>query len=48
MQAEQFERKAKQLDAEKAELERKLDDMTQKYTSVKAELQTTLQGLEDL
>lgn len=48
MRSEQFERKAKQLESEKFELERRVEDMTTKYNAVKAELATTLQGLEEL
>jgi prefoldin subunit 5 len=48
MNAEVFERKVKQLESDKAELERKFEEMSGKYNEVKAELATTLQGLEDL
>ncbi|KAI8803802.1 tropomyosin [Cladochytrium replicatum] len=48
MSAEQFERKSKQLDGEKLDLEKKLEEMTAKYNVVKAELESTLKGLEDL
>ncbi|KND01877.1 uncharacterized protein SPPG_03666 [Spizellomyces punctatus DAOM BR117] len=46
--AEQADRKAKQLEADKTELEKRLDDMTQKYNVAKQELDSTLKGLEDL
>lgn len=42
------ERKVKQLESDKMELERKYEDMSAKYNEVKSELATTLQGLEDL
>ncbi|KAL2916428.1 tropomyosin-2 [Polyrhizophydium stewartii] len=48
LQAETFERKAKQLDAEKLDLERRLEEMTKKYEQVKGELDQTLKDLEGL
>ncbi|KAJ3179344.1 hypothetical protein HDU87_002953 [Geranomyces variabilis] len=48
LSSEQAERRAKQLDGEKSDLERRLEDMTQKYNVVKQELDSTLKGLEDL
>jgi tropomyosin len=46
--AEQHERKAKQLESEKAELERLLEEKSAKYNQVKAELDQTLKDLEGL
>jgi tropomyosin, fungi type len=46
--AETHERKVKQLEAEKADLESKFADMTVKYNKVKAELDQTLKDLEGL
>ncbi len=46
--SETHERKAKQLEAEKSELETKFDDMSAKYAKVKAELDQTLKDLEGL
>ncbi|KAJ3272981.1 hypothetical protein HDV01_004887 [Terramyces sp. JEL0728] len=44
--AEKHERKAKQLEAEKSDLERQLADSAAKYATVKAELDQTLKDLE--
>ncbi|KAJ3262017.1 hypothetical protein HK103_003860 [Boothiomyces macroporosus] len=46
--AEKHERKAKQLEAEKSDLERQLADSAAKYATVKAELDQTLKDLEGL
>jgi tropomyosin len=48
MVAENHERKVKQLEAEKADLEGKFGEMTTKYNKVKAELDQTLKELEGL
>lgn len=48
MKSETADRKARQLEAEKAELEKKLEEMTNQYAAIKAELAQTLKGLEDL
>lgn len=46
--SEKHERKVKQLEAEKADLERQVDEKTQKYNAVKQELDQTLKDLEGL
>eukprot|EP00842_Homolaphlyctis_polyrhiza_P003758 jgi/Hompol1/4383/HPOL_003611-RA len=48
LEAEKFERKAKQLDAEKLDLENRLEEMSKKYAQVKSELDQTLKDLEGL
>ncbi|KAJ3107517.1 hypothetical protein HDU96_007861 [Phlyctochytrium bullatum] len=48
VQAEHHERKAKQIDNEKMDLEKKYEDLNSKYLAVKAELDSTLKSLEDL
>ncbi|KAJ1559414.1 hypothetical protein HK096_000632 [Nowakowskiella sp. JEL0078] len=48
LESEKFERKSKQLDSEKLTLEKTVEDLTTKYNVVKAELESTLKGLEDL
>ena len=48
LEVEQNARKAKQFESEKLDLEKKLEDMVQKYNVVKQELDQTLKGLEDL
>ncbi|KAI8919521.1 tropomyosin [Entophlyctis helioformis] len=48
LSAETHERKAKQLDAEKLDIEHRLEEMTKKYETVKAELDQTLKDLEGL
>ncbi|KAJ1546530.1 hypothetical protein HK096_004966 [Nowakowskiella sp. JEL0078] len=48
LESEKFERKSKQLDSEKLGLEKNVEDLTAKYNVVKAELESTLKGLEDL
>ncbi|KAJ3245382.1 phosphatidyl inositol kinase [Chytriomyces hyalinus] len=46
--SEHHERKAKQIDTEKVDLEKKYEELTAKYNAVKAELEATLKSLEDL
>ncbi|KAJ3216306.1 hypothetical protein HDU67_009657 [Dinochytrium kinnereticum] len=46
--AEHHERKAKQVDNEKMDLEKKYEDLLAQYNGVKAELESTLKSLEDL
>jgi hypothetical protein len=46
--AEKHERKVKQLESEKLELERQVEEKTQKYNAVKQELDQTLKDLEGL
>ncbi|KAI9352916.1 tropomyosin like-domain-containing protein [Obelidium mucronatum] len=46
--SEHHERKAKQIDTEKVDLEKKYEDLTARYNAVKAELEATLKSLEDL
>ncbi|KAJ3102926.1 hypothetical protein HDU96_009460 [Phlyctochytrium bullatum] len=46
--AEHHERKAKQLDGEKLDLEKKYEDLLAQFNSVKGELEATLKSLEDL
>lgn len=48
LEAEQQERRAKQSEAEKSDVERRLEEMTSKYNAVKAELDQTLKDLEGL
>lgn len=48
LQTEQLDRQCTQIEAERTKLESELEDMTQKYLSTKEELDSTLQGLEDL
>lgn len=48
LDVEKQERHAKQLFAEKEDLELKLSDMTNKYNNVKHELDQTLKDLEGL
>ncbi|KAI8854600.1 hypothetical protein BC829DRAFT_380332 [Chytridium lagenaria] len=42
------ERKAKQIDNEKIDLEKKYEELNAKYLAVKSELDATLKSLEDL
>jgi tropomyosin len=46
--AETAERKVRQLEGEKSQLEAKLAEMVNQYNAVKSELAETLKGLEDL
>ncbi|KAJ3189666.1 hypothetical protein HK101_008803, partial [Irineochytrium annulatum] len=46
--AEHHERKAKQVDNEKIDLEKKYEELNAKYLAVKAELDSTLKSLDDL
>lgn len=46
--SEHHERKAKQLDNEKGDMEKKYVELEAKYNAVKAELEQTLKSLEDL
>jgi hypothetical protein len=46
--AEHHERKGKQLDTEKIELEKKYEELNVKYNAIKLELENTLKSLEDL
>lgn len=48
LEVEQNARKAKQLEKEKEDLEKKFEEMVTKYNFVKQELDQTLKGLEDL
>jgi hypothetical protein len=48
MNADGLERKVKQLESDKADLERKFEETSGKLNEVKVELASTLQGLEDL
>jgi hypothetical protein len=48
LEVEQNFRKVKQADAEKEAVEKKFEDMLNKYNSVKSELDATIKGLEDL
>lgn len=45
---ENAERKVRQLDIEKGDLEKKVTDLAKLYEAVKAELAETLKGLEDM
>ncbi|KAJ3060543.1 hypothetical protein HDU98_003502 [Podochytrium sp. JEL0797] len=46
--SEHHERKAKQIDSEKVDLEKKYEELQGKYNAVKAELESTLKSLEDM
>ncbi|KAJ3406478.1 hypothetical protein HDV05_005971 [Chytridiales sp. JEL 0842] len=46
--AEHHERKGKQLDSEKGDLEKKYEELQSKYNAIKGELESTLKSLEDL
>ena len=48
LEVEQNARMAKQYEAEKEAVEKKVEDMVAKYNVVKQELDQTLKGLEDL
>ncbi len=45
---EQLERKNRQLEGEKEDLHKKVEEMTKQYNDIKAELASTLKGLEEL
>jgi hypothetical protein len=48
MESEKNHRKAKQEESDKLDFEKRLEEMAQKYSTVKAELDATLKELEGL
>ena len=46
--AEKHERRVKQLEAEKSELEKSIEEKDSKYAAIKSELDQTLKDLEGL
>jgi response regulator of citrate/malate metabolism len=48
IKAEQFERKAQQLEGENTESESQVDELVIKYNTAKAELDETYKGIQDL
>ncbi|KAG0324220.1 hypothetical protein BG000_002301, partial [Podila horticola] len=48
IKSEHFERKVQQLENERDTYERKVEDLTEKYTGIKEELDRTLASLDDM